>query len=235
MMRVCGWVTNTTHLTRLSSRIRLRIGLWQVSCCNYQCAKRICHTRKIGINPDLYHIVHLSGTGLLGSLHVYDRIAMTWTDLSASVYGITPTARYTHGFASADGKLFVHGGCSYAACPADDLHVFDPVEKVWTDLSAPAGGIAPTARYSHGFTSADGKLYVHGGCAIDVCPVNDLHVYDPVAMAWTQLYAAASPSPRFYHGFTAAGGRLYVHGGKGINGEIQTLNFISVIYDNCIC
>ena len=44
----------------------------------------------------------------------------------------------------------------------------------------------------------------------------DLHVYDPAAMAWTNLSAAASgtpPSPRAYHGFTSAGGLLYVHGG----------------------
>ena len=46
--------------------------------------------------------------------------------------------------------------------------------------------------------------------------LGDLHVYDPAAMAWTNLSAAASgtpPSPRAYHGFTSAGGLLYVHGG----------------------
>ena len=43
-----------------------------------------------------------------------------------------------------------------------------------------------------------------------------MHVYDPGAMAWTNLSAASHgtpPSPRAYHGFTAAAGRLYVHGG----------------------
>ena len=48
--------------------------------------------------------------------------------------------------------------------------------------------------------------------------LDDLHSYDPVAMAWTDLSAFASetpPSPRAWHGFTAAGGRLYVHGGLG--------------------
>ena len=47
--------------------------------------------------------------------------------------------------------------------------------------------------------------------------LGDLHVYDPVAMAWTDLSAAASgtlPSPRAGHGFTAAGGKLYLHGGE---------------------
>jgi hypothetical protein len=33
----------------------------------------------------------------------------------------------------------------------------------WTDLFAAASGTPPSARYAHGFTSAGGKLYVHGG------------------------------------------------------------------------
>ena len=135
-----------------------------------------------------------------------------------------------HGFSSADGLLYVHGGHAGSYGQGghllDDLHSFDPAAKVWTDLSAPAGGTAPTARYGHGFTSADRKLYVHGVCGIDACPANDLHVYDPVAMAWTELYASASPFPRYSYGFTAAGGRLYVHGGEGIDGETQTLHCV---------
>ena len=46
--------------------------------------------------------------------------------------------------------------------------------------------------------------------------LNDLHAYDPVAMAWTDLSTAISgepPSPRWNLGFAAAGGRLYAHGG----------------------
>jgi hypothetical protein len=46
--------------------------------------------------------------------------------------------------------------------------------------------------------------------------LNDLHVYDPAAEAWTDLnctLSGAPPSPRMGHGFTSAGGKLYVHGG----------------------
>jgi hypothetical protein len=56
-------------------------------------------------------------------------------------------------------------------------------------------------------------------CAGDL---NDLHVYDPAAGAWTDLSAALSgtpPSPRGGHGFTSAGGKLYVHGGSDDSGE----------------
>ena len=45
----------------------------------------------------------------------------------------------------------------------DDLHSFDPATKTWTLLSAADDAGRPSARYSHGFTSAKGRLYVHGG------------------------------------------------------------------------
>ncbi len=49
---------------------------------------------------------------------------------------------------------------------------------------------------------------------------NDLHVYDPANMTWTDLSAAVSgtpPSPRYGHGFAGAGGVLYSFGGLGVN------------------
>ncbi len=46
----------------------------------------------------------------------------------------------------------------------DDLHSFNLTTKVWTQLNAAeVGGALPEARYLHGFTSAGGCLYVHGG------------------------------------------------------------------------
>jgi hypothetical protein len=52
--------------------------------------------------------------------------------------------------------------------------------------------------------------------------LNDLHVYDPAAGAWTDLSAALSgtpPSPMGRHGFESAGGKLYVHGSWDDSGE----------------
>jgi hypothetical protein len=45
----------------------------------------------------------------------------------------------------------------------NDLHVYDPAAGAWTDLSAALSGTPPSPREGHGFTSAGGKLYVHGG------------------------------------------------------------------------
>ena len=54
-----------------------------------------------------------------------------------------------------------------AGCLAD-LHSFDPAAMVWTLLSPGAGsGQPPSARFWHGFASAGGKLYVHGGAYYD--------------------------------------------------------------------
>ncbi len=45
----------------------------------------------------------------------------------------------------------------------DDLHSFDPATMTWAPLSDAMSGPRPSARGWHGFTSAGGKLYVHGG------------------------------------------------------------------------
>ncbi len=49
---------------------------------------------------------------------------------------------------------------SPSAGELDDLHSFDPATMTWTLLAAANG---PSSRARHGFTSAGGKLYVHGG------------------------------------------------------------------------
>ncbi len=55
-------------------------------------------------------ILHSSVAGRNNDLHAYDPASMTWYDLSSSTTGSTPSARYYHGFTSAGGKLYVHGG-----------------------------------------------------------------------------------------------------------------------------
>ncbi len=45
----------------------------------------------------------------------------------------------------------------------DDLHAFDPATMTWNLLSVADDAGRPSARSSHGFTSAGGLLYVHGG------------------------------------------------------------------------
>ena len=50
----------------------------------------------------------------LGDLHVYDPVALAWTDLTANVSGMSPSPRYNHGFTSTRDRLYVHGGLDEA-------------------------------------------------------------------------------------------------------------------------
>ncbi len=53
--------------------------------------------------------------------------------------------------------------CTSAGSSLDDLHAFDLAAMAWTLLSAADDAPRPSARYGHGFTSMEGRLYVHGG------------------------------------------------------------------------
>jgi hypothetical protein len=44
-----------------------------------------------------------------------------------------------------------------------DLHVYDPANRSWTNISYPASGIPPPARDGYVMASAGGKLYLMGG------------------------------------------------------------------------
>ena len=46
---------------------------------------------------------------------------------------------------------------------SNDLWMFDPAARAWTDLTATFQGTPPSVRDSHGFASAGGMLYVQGG------------------------------------------------------------------------
>ena len=52
--------------------------------------------------------------------------------------------------------------------PADqamsDLYSLDPINGYWTPLSKRTTGIAPMARYGHGFAAVEADVYVFGGC-----------------------------------------------------------------------
>ncbi len=60
------------------------------------------------------------------------------------------------------GKWWVNLGL--VAGVLNDLHVYEPTSRRWTDLSGESvSGPAPSARSRHGFTAAGGQLYVFGG------------------------------------------------------------------------
>jgi hypothetical protein len=90
------------------------------------------------------------------------------------------------------------------------------------DASNAASGTPPPARWLHGLTLANGMLYVHGGSDANGDVLSDLHAFDPIAVAWTDLSdgAISPPTARRSHGFTSAGKRLFVHNGLGDSGTL---------------
>ena len=44
-----------------------------------------------------------------------------------------------------------------------DLHVYEPTNRTWTDLSDSMSGSVPAARYRQGFEAAGGQLYLFAG------------------------------------------------------------------------
>ncbi len=81
----------------------------------------------------------------------------------------------------------------------DDLHSFDPATMVWTPLFANKSTAKdsgwPAARAWHGFASAGGMLYVHGGYSkLGMCMCQQMRFLlstDAISEAW-----AATQSPR---------------------------------------
>ena len=49
----------------------------------------------------------------------------------------------------------------------NDLHVYNPTARSWIELTSKTSGTLPMPRWRHGFTAADGKLFVHGGFGLD--------------------------------------------------------------------
>ncbi len=45
----------------------------------------------------------------------------------------------------------------------NDLHIYDPSARTWTDRSVADSGIQPSPRNGHGFITAAGRLFVQGG------------------------------------------------------------------------
>lgn len=128
--------------------------------------------------------------GLLASCEIFDPAARTWTDS-------TPMgrARWGHGCASLDGKVYAVGGCSLRpghpqreafmetlkAC-----EVFDPIEKTWT----PCASLLMARAGVRLVPICDRHLAAVGGCddvfgRAETLPTVEL--FDVVAGVWSLL------------------------------------------------
>ena len=87
------------------------------------------------------------------------------------------------GQAVVDGKLYVVGGCTTAACTpmSNDVAAYDPATDTWEQLADYPAAVA--------FASCggiDGMVYCTGGNG-GAAGTADSYVYDPGADSWTAI------------------------------------------------
>lgn len=157
-------------------------------------------------------------SGFGADIEIYDPATGTWTILA------NPFSGWGQAFAVAsNGKIYAMGGLASCLTLAGTVEEYDPVSAVVTPMAN-----IPVSTYEPGIaTSADGKIYVVGGC-VPPTAVNDmvgppsyldiLQVYDTTSGAWT--IKRSMPIQRF--GLAAvfgADGKLYAMGGHGPAGQ----------------
>ncbi|KAJ0395717.1 hypothetical protein P43SY_006365 [Pythium insidiosum] len=130
---------------------------------------------------------------------------LKWTKLEpvAARNSEPPTRRSGHTLSIIGSNGFLFGGCDYKEPPGptNDLFVLrintsSPCE--WEKLKMPLVN-APLPRWKHSATVVDGKIYVFGGFHNSTTRFNDLWVFNPITMDWSQpgqpLLPGSSASP----------------------------------------
>ncbi|VFQ74990.1 unnamed protein product [Cuscuta campestris] len=140
---------------------------------------------------------------------------MRWEKVSAQGVGVRPGKRWGHTCnAIAGGKLlYVFGGYGKDDCQTNRVHVFDCVNKIWSEPATK--GAVPMPRDSHSCTTVGDNLYVFGGTD-GTRPLSDLHILDTSSNTWiSPSLRGDGPEPREGHSAALIGRRLFIFGGCG--------------------
>lgn len=152
------------------------------------------------------------GGSYRNDLHVYDPARNTWDPVTPT--GTPPSPRQYHTASVINGKLYIFGGSDSSFPYRNDLHVFDPVLRTWSELS-PVGP-RPNGRWGHTGAVINGKIYIFGGS--DGYSIrNDLHIYDPELNTWSSINPSGTLEPRRSHTASVIAGKLYIFGGLQSN------------------
>ena len=167
--------------------------------------------------------------------------------------GGLPPSRVHHSATYVNRYVIVFGGLSTAGTFLDDIHLFDTLSKTWSgpvlkklccnddgsviealgadqetihilpSLKVGLEGDLPLARAEHTAVNIDDKMYIFGGLTADGF-MNDMYVFDPIALRWSLVDYPLGPMPtrRAGHAATESGSEQFVlFGGRTGN----TLNF----------
>ncbi|XP_022965617.1 acyl-CoA-binding domain-containing protein 4-like isoform X2 [Cucurbita maxima] len=149
----------------------------------------------------------------LGSIVVYDQ----W--VSPPVSGLRPKARYEHGAAVIQYKMYIFGG-NHNGRYLNDLHVLDLRSWAWTKLEAktqspesPPEKLTPCA--GHSLISWEHKLLSVAGHTKDPSEAIQVRVFDVQTSTWSNLKTYGKPPvSRGGQSVTLVGTSLVIFGGQ---------------------
>ena len=148
-----------------------------------------------------------AGTGTERRAFVYDPASDAWSALPD-----LPTARSKPAVAALNDQIYVLGGWGAEATPVATVDVFDPESGTWRTLP---GVTNPAPRGATASAVSDGKIYIVGGCADDLCAedTTDVVVFDPLTNTFDTV--ADYPQPVSWLACGGIGGKVYCAGGIG--------------------
>eukprot|EP00964_Phaeocystis_antarctica_P159697 scaffold130865_cov69-Phaeocystis_antarctica.AAC.3 len=163
--------------------------------------------RRSGLGPRLIYVVGGGRGGeddpeeTLDIVELYDPQAASWKQLAS-----LPNARYSHGCAALEGKIYVVGGIGEEGQQLDTGEVYDPQTDRWQPLAE----IMSTLRCEFGLASVSGKIYAIGGWD-GVDRLQGVEAYDPQLGSWAQV--ASMSGGRSSFATVVMDGKVYAMGG----------------------
>lgn len=109
--------------------------------------------------------------------------------------------------------LYVFGGFGDDNRHTNKVHVFDTVNRIWSEPVTK--GALPSPRDSHSCTAVGDNLFVFGGTN-GTNSLNDLYILDTSSNTWiAPSLRGDPPNPREGHSAALIGKRLFIFGGCG--------------------
>lgn len=156
-----------------------------------------------------------NGQHMCNDLFKYDISRDLWTHEDNN--GNPPTPRYFHSAAVLEHSMYIFGGQdSGRPHYVNDLFRYDFDTCTWTNIN---GISPPSARHNHLAVAVNHMMYIIGGHngTSGVC-YNDIHIYNPLANAWSIVRASGRP-PAAVHGasYVIIANDIYVVFGRSYN------------------
>jgi len=120
-----------------------------------------------------------------------------WKKLASG--GDQPEPRWGHTSSQSGNNIIIIGGTGSKIF--NDICIYDTVRNTWAKPEV--RGTAPTPRLGHSTTTLpDGKLLIFGGKS-DSKHYSDLHIFDPLRLAWVKSVQSPKSFPETRSGHTA--------------------------------